>query len=76
MHLPVILIVIGAVTETANARLSFGSCPEVKQMSGFDKYQYIGKWYEIVRDYQNPFTYFTMCVTMEFGPIQSEGQFD
>ena len=70
------LIVAMASLLDVNGRLTFGSCPEVQQMANFDKTQYIGKWYEIVRDYQNPFTYFSTCVTMEFGPIQDDGSFE
>ena len=45
-------------------------------MASFDKYQYIGKWYEIVRDPTNPFTPFSMCITMEFSQVKADGSFD
>ena len=70
------LLIAAASMLDVNARISFGSCPEVKQMANFDKYQYVGKWFEIVRDYQNPFTYFTTCVTMEFSSVKDDGSFD
>merc|ERR1711990_650792 len=64
------------MTET-EGRISFGSCPEdLKMMANFDKTKYVGKWYEIVRDPTNPFPFFSMCVTMEFSQIKSDGSFD
>ena len=40
------LIATIATLMGAEGRVSFGSCSEVKQMASFDKYQYVGKWYE------------------------------
>lgn len=70
------LLSLSSLMLTTDARVSFGSCPEVKVMSGFDQTRYIGKWYEQVRDYTNAFTPFTMCVTMEFGPIRADNSFE
>ena len=59
-----------------DGRIGIGSCPEVKVMANFDKYRYVGKWYEVVRDPTNPFTPFTTCVTQEFSGVRPDGSFD
>lgn len=57
-------------SNTAEAKISFGKCPEINNMSDFDAKRYSGKWYEIVRDRQNPYTISTDCVTKEFGTFK------
>merc|ERR1712032_1568242 len=51
-----------------------GKCPKVNYMdqSNFKPQKYSGNWYEIVRDWTNPMTLSTDCVTKEFAPYDSK----
>ena len=50
-----------------NARITPGRCPkETDTMPNFDQAKYVGNWYEIRRDFWNPFTFMADCVTKEF----------
>ena len=55
-------------SSSAEAKVSWGGCPNVQMMSDFDPARYSGKWYEIVRDRMNPMTLTADCVTKEFAP--------
>ena len=61
-----VVLVMSSLMTAAEGRMSFGSCPEVKVMANFDKYRYVGKWYQIVRDYNLLWTPWVQCMTMEF----------
>merc|ERR1712032_1812317 len=41
-------------------------------MADFDPARYSGKWYEIVRDRQNPYTIGSECVTREFAQLNED----
>ena len=41
-------------------------------MANFDPARLSGKWYEVVRDNQNPWTLGTSCVTKEFSPYNEQ----
>ena len=64
-----------ALLSTASARMSFGSCPDVKYIDNFKPADYAGKWYEIVRDRFNPYTVSADCVTKEF-KVNADGDID
>lgn len=57
---------------SADAKVSFGECPKMEYIDNFEASRYSGKWYEIVRDRQNPYTISTDCVTKEFAPFNAE----
>ena len=72
-----LLVLSLACLHVTEGRIWFGSCPkDLKMIDNFDPYRYVGKWYEIARDYTNPFTYFSMCTTQEFGQVKPDGSFD
>ena len=58
----------------AEAKISFGKCPKIEYMNDFDANRYSGKWFEIVRDRQNPYTISTDCVTKEFAPFDADNK--
>ena len=70
------LLVVSSLMTVTDAKWSFGSCPEYKMMANFDKYRYVGKWYQIVRDYSVWFTPWVQCMTMEFSPVRDDGSFE
>lgn len=41
---------LATLTDSAEAKWSWGSCPDVLNMPNFEPARYSGKWYEIVRD--------------------------
>ena len=71
-----VVLVMSSLMTAAEGRMSFGSCPEVKVMANFDKYRYVGKWYQIVRDYNLLWTPWVQCMTMEFSQVKDDGSFD
>jgi lipocalin len=66
------LAAVALFTNSADAKISFGSCPTIENVSNFDADRYSGKWYEVVRDKMNPYTISTDCVTKEFGQFNAE----
>ncbi len=55
-----------ALLETANAKFSFGFCDQPTLQSDFDITQYLGVWYEIVRDVETSYELGTDCVTPKY----------
>ena len=63
---------LATLTDSAEAKWSWGSCPDVLNMPNFEPARYSGKWYEIVRDRQNAYTIGTDCVTREYAPFDDQ----
>ena len=63
-----LLAIIGtlALLETANAKFSFGFCDQPTLQSNFDITQYLGTWYEIVRDAATSYEKGDDCVTPHY----------
>ena len=59
----------------ADALITRGSCPKIRNIDNFDKNRYAGKWYEQIRDRLNPYTISTDCVTKEFA-LNEDGDLD
>merc|ERR1712046_122206 len=69
----VAITVLSALFSQSEGRMSKGKCEEnISYMTEFDAADYSGKWYEIVRDKENPYTVMTDCVTKEFGPVNKK----
>merc|ERR1719183_1184222 len=68
-----ILKVIGLLSV---ARASFiwwdSECPNVRGMPGFDKPRYLGRWYEITRDWDTPGQWMGDCGTDTNSVIDAE----
>ena len=58
---------------TSDAKMSFGSCPEVEMISDFQPQNYVGKWYEVYRDKWNKYSLGADCVTKEFA-VRDDGK--
>ena len=58
-----------------NARLTPGSCDDVKMIANFDKARYVGKWFEQARDKLNPYSISADCITKEYA-LNDQGDVD
>lgn len=65
---------LALLTGSSEAKWGWGRCPRVENMANFDPARYSGKWYEIVRDNQNPWTLGCDCVTKEFAPYNEQSK--
>ena len=66
------LAALAMFSDSADARVSFGKCPQITNIENFAPASYSGKWYEQVRDMMNPYTISTDCVTKEFSKFNAE----
>ena len=64
-----------AALESAEARISFGSCPDYQNVSDFDVEAYAGKWYDQANGGWMLYTAGARCITKEFG-LRDDGNLD
>merc|ERR1711998_9081 len=64
-----------AMAAAIQAKISIGSCGDVKMIENFDKTRYVGKWFELVRDRMNPYSISSDCTTKEFA-LNDDGDVD
>ena len=76
MYKSLALLSAVGLLNSAEAKMSFGSCPPKENMVPFDKERFAGKWFEQVRDPENIYTMSADCVTMEFSQPMSDGRLD
>ena len=55
-----------ALLMSTEARMSFGECPTVDNVTTLDKTRYAGKWYQIEGDMTFPYTMGASCVYKDF----------
>ena len=70
-----IALTAASVLSTAEARMSFGLCPEVENVTTLDKEAYAGKWYQIEQDASFPFTMGGSCIFSDY-KLDTNGDYD
>ena len=61
-----------ALSGTASALISTGSCPSFETIPGFDAKQYMGRWYDILGDPTNPGQLGSQCEWADY-KLNSDG---
>ena len=64
-----------ALLMTADARMSFGSCPTTENVSNLDVTAFAGTWYQIERDPMTPMNWMTECSYKKY-TIDDNGDYD
>ena len=61
-----VLALTASAIMSVDARMGFGSCPDVSVVQNLDKAAFAGKWYEIKRDASFTYEFGQECSTQEY----------
>ena len=54
---------VACLAASADARYSWGTCPEFQRQPDFDTERYMGTWYSVKKNFLNLFELGSGCVT-------------